>query len=217
MTTGTAASSPKPDTIVDTVVLRYFLLVEQTDLLLQLVGSPLAVPRVIFDPDEADDLPEEMMSELRRSITVQQARSTELGRSRQGREDAALKAARLDAVFDLDRAGSLAVIDMSDEERDLFGRILDRESAAQFGLHVPLDIGEAACVAIAVHRQWHLATDDDDALRAVEWIDASVKRLRIRALLRLGAEGSLITRDEANTIHAEMKRMGFWDTEAPFA
>ena len=31
-------------TVVDTVVLRYFLLVDEIDLLLKLVGSPLAVP-----------------------------------------------------------------------------------------------------------------------------------------------------------------------------
>ncbi|GIV01107.1 MAG: hypothetical protein KatS3mg014_2722 [Actinomycetota bacterium] len=40
--------------ILDTVVLRYFLLVGRRDLLLALLGNPVQVPRVVFDPDEGD-------------------------------------------------------------------------------------------------------------------------------------------------------------------
>jgi hypothetical protein len=216
MTTGTAASSPTPDTVVDTVVLRYFLLVGRADLLINLLGTPIAIPRIIFDPDEAEDLPEDVKSEVRRSIAVQRRWSTEPARPNEARDDAALKARRLGGVFELHSEGSLAIIDLTDDERQLFGRLIDRESLSDFVLSVPLDVGEAACVAIAVHRKWRLATDDQDALRAAEGLDDRLERLRIRSLLRHAADQGLITQVEANSIHAEMRTMSFWDKEAPF-
>ncbi len=44
--------SPDAHAIVDTVVLRYFLIVGRTELLLDLLGSPIAVSRIVFDPGE---------------------------------------------------------------------------------------------------------------------------------------------------------------------
>ncbi len=51
--------------IVDTVVLLYFLLVGQDALLRRLLGDPLRVPLAVYDPEERALLPEV----LRRSET----------------------------------------------------------------------------------------------------------------------------------------------------
>ncbi len=41
-------SSALLSSVVDTVVLRYFLLVDKADLLIELLGIPIGVPRVIL-------------------------------------------------------------------------------------------------------------------------------------------------------------------------
>ncbi len=46
--------SPDAHAIVDTVVLRYFLIVGRTELLLDLLGSPIAISRIVFDPGEGN-------------------------------------------------------------------------------------------------------------------------------------------------------------------
>ena len=99
------ASSLRIDAVVDTVVLRYFLFVEREDLLLELLGNPLSVPRTVFDPDERTGLPEDVMSEIRRSTTVQRRRSVDKTRSQESRSDASHNADRLAAISDLHLAG----------------------------------------------------------------------------------------------------------------
>jgi hypothetical protein len=63
----------RPPSAVDTVVLLYFLLVEESHLLLALVGEPLWVPPSVYDPSE-QNLPHEalrrpeLLSEIRQAI-----------------------------------------------------------------------------------------------------------------------------------------------------
>ena len=105
---------------------------------------------------------------------------------------------------------------MTSDERAIFSRLTIDSEAQSVGLSAALGMGEAACVAIAVHRGCLLATDDDDALKALRAVSPDSKHTRIRALLCLAAERGLIGRDDANAIHREMRRLGFWDTEDPF-
>jgi predicted nucleic acid-binding protein len=209
-------SSSRTDAVVDTVVLRYFLFVGREDLLLELLGSPLGVPRTVFDPDENTGLPEDVMSEIRRSIIVQRRRSLDRTRSPEFRSEAGRNADRLGAIADLHSAGSVEILDMTSEERALFSRLTINSQAASAGLRVALGMGEAACVAIAVHRDRLLVTDDDDALKALRNVSPKSTHTRIRALLCLAAERGMIDRNEANIIHREMRRLGFWDTADPF-
>ncbi len=209
-------SSSRVDTIVDTVVLRYFLFVKREDLLLRLLGRPLGVSRVIFDPDEGTHVPEEAMSEIRRSITIQRRRSRDRTHTTEFRSDAAHKAERLGEITDLHVAGSIEVLDMTHEERTLFSRLTSNTEAPSIGLRVGLGPGEAACVAIAIHRGCLLATDDNDALKALQKLSPTSTHTRIRSLLCLAAERREIDRIEAKVIHREMRRLGFWDTTDPF-
>ena len=52
--------------VVDTVVLRYFLLVDRWDLLTAVLGAPIVVPRIVYDPQEGS-VGETAMSEITRS------------------------------------------------------------------------------------------------------------------------------------------------------
>lgn len=211
-----AASSGSPDAVVDTVVLRYFLLVDEIDLLLELVGSPLAVPRIVYDPDEAEDTPEDARSEITRSISYQRRAGNDPARDEASRREAAANAARLSEVVALEAAGALVVLELEDQELDLVGRLTSPTTCREFGLRFALDPGESACLAIAVHRDVVLVTDDADALRALEHQRPGHPYERIRRLLIRAADSKLCTRKRANEIHAQMRRLGFWDREEPF-
>ncbi|MDQ4070585.1 MAG: hypothetical protein M3203_14105 [Actinomycetota bacterium] len=205
-----------PEAVVDTVVLRYFLLVDEVDLLLKLLGSPMAVPRIVFDPDEGQQTPDEARSEITRSISYQQKASRDPARDEDGQNEAARNAVRLQAAVSLYEAGTLSLVDLDQQELDLVGRLTSPTTCKEFGLRFPLDPGEAACVAIAVQRDLVLVTDDTDALRALERHRAGHAYERIRRLLIRAAESKLCTRKRANEIHHEMRRLGFWDDEEPF-
>lgn len=209
-------SSSTVDAVIDTVVLRYFLFVGHAELLLHLLGEPLGVPRTVFDPDEGEDVPEDVMSELRRSRHLQVRRSNDSTRSSTFRQDAAHKAAALHKIDPFVARGSFQILDMSHDERRLFSRFVDFEEAASFGLKVSLGMGEAACIALAVSRGLVLATDDNDALIALRTLNRRAPHTRIRALLRRAATEGHIDETDANTIHRDMRRLGFWDTEDPF-
>jgi hypothetical protein len=211
-----AASSASPDAIVDTVVLRYFLLVDEVELLAKLVGSPLGVPRIVYDPEEADQTPDDARSEITRSISYQQKASRDRARDDDAREEAARNTGRLQAVAALHDTGVLAVVDLDEQELDLVGRLTSPTSCKEFGLRFALGPGEAACLAIAVHRDLVLVTDDTDALRALEHHRRGHPYERIRRLLIRAGESKLCTRKRANEIHREMRHLGFWDREEPF-
>lgn len=202
-------------TVADTVVLRYFLLVERTDLLRALLASPIIVPRIVFDPEEGD-VPFGAMSEMTRSIAFQRRVSRDPQAVEEEREQAAMRADRLEGIHTLLREGHMEVTDLAGPERDRFARLTDRRHAPEFGLRFGLDPGEAACVAIALERRFVLATDDDDALKALRSVRKRHLYQRIRKMLIEAAELGLVTEPEANDVHQEMRLMGFWDKSRPF-
>lgn len=200
--------------IVDTVVLRYFLLVSEFDLLIRVLGQPVAVSRVVYDPDDAGD--ERAMSEIVGSIQVQHQKASDANRSDEERARAAgfeRRPSEIDGHFG---RGEVSVVDMTESELSLFGRLSAIEHTGEFGLTFPLDEGESATLAIAVHRGWIFASDDGDALKAMLSINRKHPYQRIRKLLIGAVDNGHINEARANEIHAEMRRFGFWDTERPF-
>jgi hypothetical protein len=201
--------------VVDTVVLRYFLFVDRFDLLVALLGTPLRVPRIVYDPHEGEP-PEIAMSEVTRSIFVQRRTADDSGRPRGRREIAERNANRLGRIHGLEASGDIEVVDLTIEEGELFARLSSAASIAEFGLKLPIGPGEAACVAIAVKRGWVCVSDDTDGLNALDKLDKGHPYERIRRLLQRAATERLIRKDEANSIHAEMRMLGFWDIRPPF-
>jgi len=204
------------NTIVDTVVIRYFLLVEEEDLLLNLLGQAVAVPRVIYDPEEDNDVPELARSEITRSIATQQRNSRDLARDREIRVQAERNATRLLSIHRLHADSLVIVLDLTEEELRIVSSLTSPSGCQAFGLKFPLGAGEAACLAIAVSRNYVLATDDNDALKALASMNSSYPYIRIRRMLIDAFEKGLIAKDEANRIHSEMRRLGFRDSVPPF-
>lgn len=208
-------SSASPDSVVDTVVLRYFLLVDEIGLLLELLGAPLGVPRIIFDPDEGD-APETALSEITRSIAVQRRVASDPARDDERRLVAATNAERLERAAQVHAVGEIVTIDLTATELQILGQLTSPSGCKGFGLVFPLAAGEAACIAVAVTRGAVLATDDSDALKALQALAARHPYERIRKLLVRAGNGGHISLNRANELHADMRRLGFWDTHPPF-
>ena len=200
--------------VVDTVVLRYFLLVDQFDLLLQVLGAPIMAPRIVYDPDDRSN--EVVHSEIARSIQHQKGRAADTGSTPAERERALEFAARLSSIHGHLLSHGITPVEMNSQERFLYAQLCSDESSNEYGTAFSLNDGEAACLAIAVERGWVLVTDDNDVLKALRILRQGHPYRRIRRILINAAEAGFIDSTEANRIHAEMKRCGFWDTTPPF-
>lgn len=208
-------SSESRRSVVDTVVLRYFLLVDELDLLVGLLGEPLGVPRIIFDPDEGD-VPELARSELTRSVAFQRRVADDPAREENGRLTAASNAERLQQIGAAHEGGQIRTLDLTEAELEIVAALTSPIRCKEFGLVFPLAAGEAACIAVAVSRDLVLATDDSDALKALHVMVPGHPYERIRKLLiRAGNEGA-ISKSRANDVHTEMRALGFWDIQRPF-
>jgi hypothetical protein len=208
-------SSPSPSCVVDTVVLRYFLLAGEADLLVGALGPPIGTPRIVYDPDEGE-VPDNARSEITRSIAYQRQAAVDPARDTATRDQAAANAKRLPVVGELYSTGKVVVMDLAPGEFDVFGMVTSPIGCGGFGLPFPLDAGEAACLAMAVARDLPLVTDDGDALRALRRIRPHHPYQRIRKLLIESGEQGKITRVRANAIHRDMTTLGFWDSHLPF-
>ncbi len=201
--------------IIDTVVLLYFLLVKETDLLCTLLGRPLHVPLAVYDPEDRILPPgalrrSDLLSEMRQSIRYYEKAATSGGLP----NPAAIAVGYVDTLYD---HGSLVPVPMTRDDRLLAAKLQSSE-VADYGLSVSLGAGEVACIAISYHRGWTITTDDNDALKALGRTHHnqgfSFERIR-KLLIRAGKEGH-ITPQEAHRIHTDMRNHGFWDTERPF-
>jgi hypothetical protein len=201
-------------TVVDTVILHYFLLVEQSELLLELLQPPVGVPRIVYDPEDGASA-DVVVSELRRNIRYEERITRTTKADKPEHHDAQQRAQRLQMIDRL-IGDAVHVLDMTDAELDVFERLTAEQPEDELGLVLPLGAGEAACIAIALERGHVLATDDTDALRALHRLKQDHPYERIRRLLMRAGENAIIPRGEANDIHRRMREMGFWDAVAPF-
>lgn len=191
---------------------------DRLDLLVAQLGAPLNISRIVYDPDDPYGSGDESsMSELARSVMVQRQRSVDPRRSPEERETCVAFAARLGSIGEAVTGGMVAVVDMDDDERSLFGRLTAQRQTTDLGLVFPLGAGEAATLAIAVSRGWVFGTDDTDAIRAMRRLAPRHRYQRIRKILIEAAEDGLIDPTTANQIHTEMRAAGFWDKTSPFA
>lgn len=194
----------------------YFLLTGQEELLLELLGEPVAVPLTVYDPSEVDLdaaalMRSELLSEMRQVV-----RHYEVAEQTSGIAGNDLR--RVRQIDDLHRRGRIRAFDLSDPELRLAAHLQTTRGVAEFGLKAALGPGEASCVAIAWKRGWQIATDDGAALRVLEGLHGhrDFPYERIRKLLIRAAISGHMTRADANLIHAEMRQHGFWDLERPF-
>ena len=206
-----ANASPEQSVVFDTVVINYFLAVGEIQLLADLSGGSLRVPRAVFDPDEDDAGREEAMSELRRGLHLHRRRFEDAGAPPELRARSERALPEFEKMPDLVRQGTFQVVDLSDEELSVYAQLREPANVRQYGVLVGLGPGEAAVLAICSKRGWAPATDDSDAIRVAERLIPGVKPLRIRALLRLAVDRSMVDLSRARAIHESMRNQGFWD------
>jgi hypothetical protein len=203
-------------TVVDTVVAHYFLVVREFELLLDLLDTPVVVSRIVYDPEDDPRLPETSVSEITANIRYERRLARDPETPADVREERIANVENIRAVRGYVEAGHIEVVDMTDQELNLFSRLTTRSPAPSLGLLLPLGAGEAASVAIAVERNYVLATDDGDALRVLEALRPGHPYERIRRLLVRAAEEERITPERANELHIRMQEHGFWDLGTPF-
>ena len=208
-------ASPLPkQPVFDTVVVNYFLASGEIALLASLCGTPLAIPRSVFDPDEGDAGREEAMSELRRGLHLHRRRCEDEGAPPELRARSVRALPEFERLPALVTSGVLGIVDLEASETKVYADLRDAAAVKRFGLVIGLGPGEAAVLAICANRGWLPATDDTDAIRVAEQLLPGVKPFRIRALLRLAAERGLVDLPRARIIHKTMRELGFWDKGA---
>jgi len=201
--------------VVDTVVLMYFTLVDELDLLMALAPDGLYTTPTVFDPDDAEASADAGCEIAATRHYYDQASSDpRLPAREQRRAEVAVQ--RVSAVDRLYQANKLHVAVLSDDEIDLFASLASTNSAQEVGLRRKLHPGEASCLAVAASRSWTLATDDSDALKALKKLAPQCGYERIRRLLIRAAVEARISEAQANRIHSEMRSWGFWDNKPPF-
>ncbi len=208
-------SSVSPSCVVDTVVLLYYLLTGEAELLVDTLGAPLGTPRIVYDPDEGD-IPDAACCEMTRSVTYHRHAATDPTHDTLARDRGAVNAKRLSGITELHSTDKLTILDLAFDELEIVGKVTSPTECHSHGLQFPLSPGEAACLAIALTRNIPLVTDDGDALRALNHFRPSHPYQRIRKLLIHAGERGLITPRRANAIHQEMTDLGFWDSTLPF-
>ena len=209
-------SSEEIKIVIDTSVIRYFLLAGEERLLLDCVGGPIGIPRVVFDPDEETSLSENFRSEITRSIAYQDRKAKEAAEGSDLSARSIQNSNRLRNIHTLYEDKHIVVLDLQENEQSLLSSLTSDSGCRAFGLKFPLGIGEAACLAIAHSRELDIATDDNDAITAIQSLDMVGEVQRIRKLLISAATGGLITENKANEVHKMMRDLGFWDSVAPF-
>lgn len=208
--------------IIDTVVLMYFLLVGREALLADLLGRPLQVPLAVYDPEdrrppEGTSPKSELLSEMRQAIRHYEA-AAEAAAESESSDNEFEPFDRIKRIDDLYDNGSLVTVAMTSEELLLAAQLQSSDAPAH-GLNVGLGPGEAACVAISHTRGWTIATDDADAFKVLDRLNADhdYPYERIRKLLVRAADEGRVSREEANRLHDEMRALGFWDSGQPFS
>lgn len=158
---------PAEPTVVDATVLNRFAAAEQISALPAALGVPGAVCRLVWDPEEPAGN-DDFRSEITRTAAIQRRRANERRRPPADRDRARRLAEEYDNLERLHANGDLVVVELDDEERQLAARLMSAEHAIGLGLFFGLAPSAAGSVTIAVNREWEMASDDNDAERALK-------------------------------------------------
>ena len=85
--------------------------------------------------------------------------------------------------------------------------LTDQEIAYADSLPSRLGVGERTCLAVAVHRDGLLASDDLDARHLAQ--ELGIPRTGTLGILVLGVRHEFLTRDQANALLTEMISLGY--------
>ncbi len=212
-----SANAPlaEPEVICDTVIVNYFLAVGRFDLLRNVLGGTVFVPRVVFDPEEPPDTPELLLSELRRGLRHHGRRAVDQRISARLRIRSQRVLPHFQTLDRLASSGHLSVVDLTDEELVTYARLRESAYVRRFEATAGLGRGEAAALAVAEARGSRVATDDDDAFKVGSKMIEGFRHVRMHEFLRQAAKDRIVPIATARQIHREMVEMGFWGKVQP--
>lgn len=191
-------SSSLPETVCDTTSIRYFTICDRFDLLVELFGGKVLVPRQVFDPTEDAGGILSLKSEVVRAEAYYSQHLTSPENVTYWSRFRALHS-RLD----------IHVLDMTQEEMALYSHLTSDSLRHQHNLVQKLGPGESAVMAIAETRDWNAAIDDG-AARAV--LAARAPALTVYStgnLLRACVSRGLTSTDEAIDVYLNMKALNY--------
>lgn len=190
---------PPRDLVCNTTPVRIFAVIVQFDVLAGALGGTVHVPREVLNPDEDEDLPESLLSEIGKSQRHFQKRV---------KGPTALETShRLRALRTRE---DIEIIDLTEAEQGRKAELSSRATAREHGLAGPLGEGEAAAMAIAEARQRTAAMDDAAARRVLAHIAPDVPVVTTRELLVSAVtEAGLLESAEAQISYADMLAAGY--------
>lgn len=213
--------SPNQLIIVDPSVLAYHARTGAIDCITRRSDWRVATTEIAYDPDETSyGSPicpdEDALSEIPRMMGYFKVRRSDPRLTQADRDTAIGDFDGLAHVAERYVSGALVVIGLKDSEMVYFSKLASDSSAQEIGLRRAISPGAASCIAVAVGRTLPLASDDKDALKALTLLHPNHPILRTQDILIGAVDDRLITKTQANEIHADMVRRGFWDTCTPY-
>lgn len=197
--------------VADHSFLRAFLVTREVPLARRVLDSPLHVPPAIYDPANDDDRPQPQRSEVRRGLDHWRNRLAEANPGSAAYAHAEYMVESFEQIVSLESAGDVVPVELTHPELVRLGQLTDRDWLRSRGFRGWIHSGEAMSLAVALEREWGLAADDNDALQLLEILSPGHPTMRVRRCLLMAVERDLISCQEARSLHAEMKRLGFWD------
>jgi predicted nucleic acid-binding protein len=192
-------SEPPPERILcNTTPTRIFALVDQFDLLVEISGGEVCVPRSVFDPDEDPDGIGDLHSEIARAERHWASRS--------------IDPQAMDCWFRLRalrQRTDIATIDLNLEQEVRYAELQSRETQSRHGLGARLGPGEAAVMAIGESGGWTVAIDDGAARRVLGAESPGTRVTTTRELIRKAVSMELRDSNEAGQIYADMLERGY--------
>jgi predicted nucleic acid-binding protein len=194
------SSTPeRGETLVsDTTAVRYFTLIDRIEILGQLMGGRIRVPREVFDPFENSRvLPEDLLSEIGQ---------TELYWARKRSPDAGTHWSRFKA---LRHRTDIEVVDLVLGEAAIVAEVTARRFLRRFGKAGRLGKGEAAAIALAERRGWTPIIDDRVARAVLKVRSSGTRCYTTDDMLRRAALAGIMSSQHAENLYQEMRRLNY--------
>lgn len=139
-------------------------------------------------------------------------------RMRDDRRRAAQMAAdRLERIADLLIGNKLKIVTIQEhQETALYARLSSQRQAEDLGLTRSISHSAASCVAVAYERDMVLASDDRDAVRAMQVLSPDHLSVSTQDLLRMASQAGHISKQQANDIHLDIAFRGICDPTPPY-
>lgn len=212
-----------PPIVVDSSILIPWSLVGKTELLVSI--GDMSTTDFVYDFNEMSQLSPTTItklwgaSDVAKDVLHYRYRGSD-PRLRDDRRRAAQMAAdNLERIADHLIDNKLKIISIQEQDRqetDLYARLSSQRKAEALGLVRSLGYSAASCVAVACKRGMVLASDDRDAVRALQVLSPDHLSVSTQDLLRMASQAGHISKQQANDIHLNIAFRGICDPNPPY-